>query len=323
MPPRVVSGPTISSGRRGYLRYQYGEHFWIPEILADFSKGMVRDTSRIAIPNGSVYDSADYLLDQPGLARKRGGTSYAAPALAGASLVLAVLEAPFPAGTQLLAVSSNGHLFRLTPTAASDIGALGATYYGRPCLAPGSPYVILPNGAANAQKYDGAAITTLAQGIGLGHAIAFKSRLVGSSATTLNRLLFSTTPDVNASWDTANSWIDADNQISGLATLNNSLLIFSANAMERIIGATPPPNSDMDRAPIASLGCTDCRSIVTESPYVYFANTQGVFLTNGSTPVSLTAEGDAEWVTSDVLSLLGRPARSFEQFAADHATAFS
>jgi uncharacterized protein YbjT (DUF2867 family) len=38
---------------------------------------------------------------------------------------------------------------------------------------------------------------------------------------------------------------------------------------------------------------------------------------------SLTAEGDAEWVTSDVLSLLGRPARSFEQFAADHATAFS
>ncbi len=38
---------------------------------------------------------------------------------------------------------------------------------------------------------------------------------------------------------------------------------------------------------------------------------------------SLTAEGDAEWVTGDVLSLLRRPARSFEQFAADHATAFS
>jgi uncharacterized protein YbjT (DUF2867 family) len=38
---------------------------------------------------------------------------------------------------------------------------------------------------------------------------------------------------------------------------------------------------------------------------------------------SLTAEGDAEWVTGDVSSLLGRPARSFEQFAADYATAFS
>jgi len=38
---------------------------------------------------------------------------------------------------------------------------------------------------------------------------------------------------------------------------------------------------------------------------------------------SMTAEGDAEWVTGDVPSLLGRPARSFEQFAADYAAAFS
>jgi uncharacterized protein YbjT (DUF2867 family) len=38
---------------------------------------------------------------------------------------------------------------------------------------------------------------------------------------------------------------------------------------------------------------------------------------------SLTAEGDAEWLTEDVPSLLGRPARSVEQFIADHAAAFS
>jgi uncharacterized protein YbjT (DUF2867 family) len=38
---------------------------------------------------------------------------------------------------------------------------------------------------------------------------------------------------------------------------------------------------------------------------------------------SLTASGDAEWVTDDVPSLLDRSARSFEQFAADHTTAFS
>ena len=37
---------------------------------------------------------------------------------------------------------------------------------------------------------------------------------------------------------------------------------------------------------------------------------------------SMTAEGDAEWITGDVPSLLGR-ACSFEQFAADHAAAFS
>jgi hypothetical protein len=30
-----------------------------------------------------------------------------------------------------------------------------------------------------------------------------------------------------------------------------------------------------------------------------------------------------QWVTGDVPSLLGRPARSFKQFAADYAAAFS
>jgi uncharacterized protein YbjT (DUF2867 family) len=38
---------------------------------------------------------------------------------------------------------------------------------------------------------------------------------------------------------------------------------------------------------------------------------------------SLTADGDAAWLTDDVPAILGRPARSFEQFAADHADAFS
>jgi uncharacterized protein YbjT (DUF2867 family) len=38
---------------------------------------------------------------------------------------------------------------------------------------------------------------------------------------------------------------------------------------------------------------------------------------------ALNADGDGEWVTDDAPSILGRPARSFEQFAADHAPAFS
>ena len=38
---------------------------------------------------------------------------------------------------------------------------------------------------------------------------------------------------------------------------------------------------------------------------------------------SLTADGDAAWVTGDIPAILGRHARSFAQFAADHAAAFS
>ena len=39
--------------------------------------------------------------------------------------------------------------------------------------------------------------------------------------------------------------------------------------------------------------------------------------------VTLFAQGDSDWVTDDVPSILGRPARSFEQFVTDHAAAFS
>jgi uncharacterized protein YbjT (DUF2867 family) len=38
---------------------------------------------------------------------------------------------------------------------------------------------------------------------------------------------------------------------------------------------------------------------------------------------SLIADGDAAWISGDVTSLLGRPARSFEQFATDYAASFS
>jgi uncharacterized protein YbjT (DUF2867 family) len=39
--------------------------------------------------------------------------------------------------------------------------------------------------------------------------------------------------------------------------------------------------------------------------------------------VSLIAEGEAAWLSLDVATLLGRSARSFEQFATDHAQAFT
>ncbi|WP_414119447.1 NmrA family NAD(P)-binding protein [Streptomyces sp. CWNU-52H] len=39
--------------------------------------------------------------------------------------------------------------------------------------------------------------------------------------------------------------------------------------------------------------------------------------------LALFAQGDADYTTDDVRSILGRPARTFEQFVTDHATAFS
>jgi uncharacterized protein YbjT (DUF2867 family) len=52
------------------------------------------------------------------------------------------------------------------------------------------------------------------------------------------------------------------------------------------------------------------------------AGIPAVIATMNAQAFALTAEGDAEWVSDDVPSLLGRPARSFRQFAADYADAF-
>jgi len=261
---------------------------------------MIRDVARVAIPEGAVYDSADFLLDQPGVARKRGGTSYAGPALSGASYVTSLVHAPFSGGAQLLAVGSNTHLFKVTSGTTTDIGAVNFQTYSKLVVSPGATYVIVPaNSATQVQKYNASAVSSLDSTLFQSHFASYKSRLVSvqSGGTQENRIFFSPTPDVNSTWDTTNSFIDADNPISGFAPLNNALLVFSAAGMERIIGATPPPNSDMDRAPVSPVGCTDVRSIVVTGPYVYFANPQGVYLTNGSTPVSLTEQGgiDTYW----------------------------
>jgi hypothetical protein len=38
---------------------------------------------------------------------------------------------------------------------------------------------------------------------------------------------------------------------------------------------------------------------------------------------SLTANGDAEWVSEAIQTVLGRPPRSYQQFATDYSSAFS
>lgn len=261
-----------------------------PLVEGDWSRGIIRDTARVAIPPGGLYDAADFLLDTPGVAVKRGGTAYAGPALTGASFATGIIENVFAGTRKLLAVGSNSHLFSITAGTTTDIGAIGGTpyIYDRLIASPAGTYVVLPSSATSVGKYNGTTLNTLDALTSGALFASYKSRLVTAQA---GRLLFSPVPDVNTTWDTANSWIDMDYVPSGLAAINNALLVFSSEGMERIIGATPPPNSDMDRAPISSVGCTDTRSIVTVGQYVYFANADGVYLTNGTAPVSLTEQG--------------------------------
>lgn len=299
---RPADVPTSISGRRGYWRYLYGTHGWIPSTEADFSHGMVRDAPRIDIRPGGVYDSADFLLHQPGLAMKRGGTAYAGPAMSAATYAAAVKYAAFPAGAQVVSVGENGHLYTVAAGATTDFATMGAAWVTKdtPKLRVGASknlLVITANDGTSAPKaYTGAAIAALGGSPPAGkYAEVYKTRLVlANTSANPNRMFFSQTPDIESTWDVSNSYIDADNEITGMAALHNALLIFSADHTERIIGSTPPPGSDMDRAPVGAVGCSDARSIIIQEGNCLFANSRGVYLTNGAGFASLTTEGQIE-----------------------------
>ena len=295
---RIYSGRTYQFIRRALPP--------APELEADFSRGNIRDAPRIAIPPGGVYDSADLLLYEPGMAFKRGGTSYAGQPLNGATYATAVAYAEFPSGAQLVSVGDNGHVYRGTfgfsyPSApfaypglmypgvtTNDLGGVTVSTVDTPKLRIGGSknLLIFPqaNGTSGPVKYDGnSAPSNLGGSPPAGKFCeVYKSRLVLANTTANpNRMFFSPTPDPESTWDTANSWIDADHAITGLAALRNALIVFGQSHHERIVGSTPPPGTDMDRAPVDDVGCTDARSIVVYGGNAIFANPRGVYMTNG------------------------------------------
>lgn len=301
MPPAPKTY-SAASGRRSWWQYLYGPHIWISDVEADWSRGIVRDATRASIPRGGLYDSADYLLHQPGIAIKRGGTSYAGPAMTGATYAAQVAYADFPAGSKLVGIGDNGHLYTVTSGTTTDVSTMGTGFPGvdipKLRIGGGKNLLVIPasDGTTAPKTYDGTTVATLGGSPAAGkYAAVYKTRVVlANTSANPNRIFFSPTPDPTTTWDTATSWIDADYPVTGLAALNNALLIFSSGRTERLVGSTPPPGSDMTRSPLGSIGCTDARSIAIQEGNAIFANPRGVYLTNGAGFKSLTAEAGIE-----------------------------
>lgn len=285
--PSVPSLPSYS-----FFRLRRFLPNWVTDV--DWSHGMVRDAARQDIPNGALYNAVDFYLDKPGIAYKRGGTSYAGPAMTGATYAQNCIYADFVAGSQLLAVGDNGSLYKITSGTTTNIGSMGAAFVPRckPVFHNGGTkeYVIIPpnSGATAFKKYNGSAISAAVASAPKGQIAAiYKSRLVlANDGTNKVRVWFSPVTvtagaDIDQTWDTTNAWVDADYPVVGMAALQNSLLIFSAHQTERLTGTTPPPGSDFDHAPVGSIGCTDARSITVWNNYAIFANSRSIFMTNG------------------------------------------
>lgn len=288
-----------------------------PLVEADWSTGMKRDFARQAMPAGSVWDSTDYLHDKPGMVYKRGGTSYFGPAIGSGTYIAALGYGDYPSGGKLAAIGSDNHLWHVTASAATDIGSVDAkfaltrakpTFFiaGAPLIAGVSAgALIFTSGVSSsvaevpiAVMWDGTTMTKASldpSAPGALYSANYKSRLVlDGGPVAPSTLVWAPAGFAATNWIGAfdpNATIDFDYPMTGLAALQNALLVFSLGHTERLTGSDPPPDSDMERGVIGDIGCIDGRSICVYGDSAIFANSSGVYVTNGAAFDSLTDLG--------------------------------
>jgi hypothetical protein len=271
---------------------------------------MIQDVPPDELPSDAAWEIIDGI---PGLGigvanagatvggrfARRGGWMYATEDISTDATSAAYVTAMgyLKASNRVCLMTDNNKFGYFTPaTAAADFTLVSTA--GLQAL---QPYVdafgklILTNsdGTTALKYYDGTTFGTLAGTPPTAkYAAVWKDRLIlGGTAALPRRTYFSALGDPTV-WDTTNSYVDTNRNITGYAVLPNALLIFSDNQTARIRGSVPPPGSpDMAKDdPIFNTGCTFANSIAVNGVDCAFANEEGVFLTNGtSQPQDLTA----------------------------------
>jgi hypothetical protein len=280
-----------------------------PVLLQDdFSLGMRSDDPREQLPKGAVFAMTDFLPKNDAPLQKRGGWNRPWNALAAGTYVAGVTFAPFSAGSKIIAFNDSGTLYTMaigsatvTSVGAAVVPAHPPTFYRNKL------YVCDITGAVVPKVYDGstiAALTTSPPSAIL--SCAYKDHLVlARSTANTNRVWFSSGGDPT-SWNTAASgqWLDTTYPIQGLAAMRNMILVFSEGYTERIRGDIIPgvSGSDMVKEPLFTVGCSDPGSIATTDDFTVFANSAGIYLTDGSGVADLTEQSGNKRLWQSLLS---------------------
>jgi hypothetical protein len=292
---------------------RYGS--WQVLSEAEFRRGLVSDTAPVALPAGAIVDVRDYLFDRPGRARKRGGSAYYGPAIVSHNTMTHVASVPFQAGDKLIAVSAvfgtpgSYHASDVNASAYSDLGPLGGDSPNPPVFYNDRLYILsghYPGGGRPAIVSNAAGTCTVANSaatvpgqVGCVHAGYLV--LANDASSQLNRLWFSPVPDPETAWDTANAYIDTNGPITALASIQGVLVVFHAGSCERILGSIPPgtPGENMSLQPLSGqAGCFSPGVVRALGGNVYFADSSGVWVTNGASVSSVSSRADGTGVSS-------------------------
>lgn len=281
------------------------------ELQADFSVGASQDTPRHQLPKGKVYSLTDFIpeLDGAPLA-KRGGwvRTWNAVSNTAATYVAGVAFAPFSSGaSKVVAIDDQGTFHVTSFGAAPSVTAGSATRVPAQVPTFWKDYLFFldVNGAAAPQKWDGTSLTSVGGSpANASLSCVYKNHLVfARSSSALRRVWFSNAGD-SETWDTAadGQWLDVDMPIEGIVALRNMILVFGEGFTQRIRGDVIPGvvGSDMVSEPLFSIGCSDPASIAITDDYVVFANSSGIYLTDGVGVADLTEQAGMSqfWKTS-------------------------
>jgi hypothetical protein len=286
---------------------------------ADFSKGIISDAAPSALAPGQVVACKDFMLDKPGLAYKRGGRVQVGGTNMGGGRMYFVHYADFPASnhSEWVALAGDLTLYRLIGSTWTAVGGVlssaNLTPVCRPVMVPysGTPTtagkLIWPAAAGNdfprVYPGNGAAVRAMTGPTSAANcgrqAEYWLSRLWLAASSTYEDHIWFSPPnggglEVESGWTTANgsSFIVADHGITGLAALQNVMIVFGRTSLERLTGNVPyGPGANLDHKTFASVGTTDARSIVKWNDQAIFANAAGVYSTTGLGVDDLTADG--------------------------------
>lgn len=285
-----------------------------PTSLLGQARAFARDFPRDEMPRGYLWDVVDYvptLLDASLTGR---GAWYWASEVMSDDPVNGLL-APFSGGDKLLVIDRAGSLWEVAQSAPYTNASRGS---GLPVSAQNpvqlhDTVVQLDESGAQVPRLLNvvAGIVTASASPAAAskarRATVYKSMLVTAAALNELSVVRFTVPGKPLSDPTAydaNSFISSSLEVTGLAALRTTLIVFHRGSTERIRGNTPPQTppagatdlstyiGDMFLEPLFDHdGCTDPKTIAYWKDNVIFANEHGVHMTDGAVVSNLASQG--------------------------------
>jgi hypothetical protein len=283
----------------------------------NFDLGFQRDISRDQLPRGAAWTLRDWIPQNGAPLRKRGGWTWGSPDLGGSFGIAEVQYVPLGIIGHLLALRSDGNLYVAearpsAPAAGTHAGftdTRGQMFWHRDRM------ILLdlgtPTASAPVQYRNTGGVTFAVSSLGGSPPTAFVGAswgdylVLASGWGQFNRIWYSAPGDPE-SWSVGagGSWLDLPvTGVIAIAVLNNFKMVFSSNQVWVITGDAPPPGGNLSvRILFDRNGTPDGRSVARYREYVVWANSTGVYRSDGSTLTDLTESGGISRFWREVVS---------------------